>query len=80
MANQGSLHRLPKVAILTDSCGVGLKYELDHLNDGRYEIVVIVKKGRGIIDLVREVSKRLVWIAPDVIIIAGICNITEKEG
>lgn len=80
MASQGGPERPCKVAILADSRGVGLKYELDHQNGGGYEIVVIVKKGRGIIDLVREVSKRLLWIAPDVIIIvAGICDITEKD-
>lgn len=80
MAAAKDLSKPMKVVILADSRGAGLKYELDCLNNGAFDFVVIIKKGRGIIDLVREVSKRLVWIAPDVIIVtAGICDITEKN-
>lgn len=80
IVNHNSDRRPVKVAILADSRGAGLKFELDHLNDGSYDLVVIVKKGRGVVDLVRETSKRLVWIAPDItIVLAGICDIMEKD-
>lgn len=69
-----------RVEVVTDSRGVGLQNELNLLNDRGFDITVLIKKGCGLIEAVRECSKRLVWIAPDLVIIAvGICDITRKD-
>lgn len=69
-----------RVVIIADSRGVGLQSEFDLLNDKGYEIKVLVYKGRGMSQAVREATNKLIWMRPDqIIILAGICDITRKD-
>lgn len=80
MAASCSPTKVKRVAIVTDSRGQGLQDELDRVNDKRYDIKVFLKKGCGIAQAIRETSKSLVWMAPDIIIVvAGICDITQLD-
>lgn len=74
----GSSHNA-RIVIVADSRGKGLQSELDQLNtDGHVTIKVIVKKGRGIADLIRDTSKELIWMAPtQIYVLAGICDVTH---
>lgn len=80
MELQSSKYNKVQVAIIADSRGMGLQHKMDICNDGNYDITVIVKRGRGITNAVMESSKKLISIAPDLIIItAGICDVTHKN-
>lgn len=68
------------VVIITDSRGVGLQNEIELLNDKYYDIRVLIYKGRGMAQAVREATNKFLWFAPDqVIVLAGICDITQKN-
>lgn len=71
------------VVIITDSRGYGLQAELDRIakkEGSRLNIQVFIWKGRGITGAVKETSKQLTWIAPNLIIVsAGICVITQLD-
>lgn len=79
MSQVGSVAtQVKRIAIVTDSRGVGLQEELDSINEHAFDIKVFVKKGNGIAQAVRETSKSLIWMAPDlVLVLAGICDITQ---
>lgn len=78
MAVSNPLTTVNRIAIVTDSRGQGLQEELNRVNLKGYTIKVFVKKGCGIAQAVRETSKSLVWMAPDIIIVlAGICDVTQ---
>lgn len=69
-----------KVAIITDSRGAGLESRFDQMKGKAYQVKVIVRKGKGITDAVKESTRDLDWIGPDIIIVlAGICDITTLD-
>lgn len=85
MADQNPAIKTPadtkySVVIISDSRGVGLQNKLELLNDRHYDIRALVFKGRGMAQATREATNKLIWYAPDqVIILAGICDITRKN-
>lgn len=69
-----------RVIIIADSRGAGLQSEIDILNDGNYDIKVIIRKGRGMTQAVIESTNKLMWTRPDqIVVLAGICDITRKD-
>lgn len=81
MASFNGPGRYEKVVIVADSRGKDLQRDLDVLNSaGSVNIKVLVKKGRGIAELIKDTSKDLVWMAPSQIyVLAGICDITSLD-
>lgn len=81
MASYSGSDHYEKVVIVADSRGKGLQQDLDLLNsEGSINIKVLVKKGRGIAELIRDTSKDLIWMAPSQIyVLAGICDITALD-
>lgn len=68
---------MAKIVVITDSRGAGIQSMFDQLKDKNYSIQILVWKGKGVAEAVRESRKRLNWIAPDIVIImAGICDLT----
>lgn len=68
------------VVIISDSRGAGLQNEINLLNEKGYQVKVLVYKGRGMAQAVREATNKLIWMKPNhVLILAGICDITRKD-
>lgn len=81
MASFNGSDHYEKVVIVADSRGKGLQRDLDALNsEGSVNIKVLVKKGRGMVELIRDTSKELVWMAPyQIYVLAGICDVTRLD-
>lgn len=68
------------VVVITDSRGRGIEAELSSIQDRSYSVKVLVWKGRGVTEAVKESKQQLIWMAPDVVIVlAGICDLTSKN-
>lgn len=67
--------------IITDSQGFGLQDAIDNIikrEGADINIQVFVWRGRGIASATKETSKQLIWMAPDLIVVAAvICDVTE---
>lgn len=55
-----------------------LQEEINLILQGSYNVIVSVLKGRGPVEAVKSLEKKLVWWNPDQIyVMAGICEVTQ---
>lgn len=61
------------VVVIADLRGQGIQDKLQTIKNDSYSVKVLVWRGRGVKEAVKESKQQLIWTAPDIIIIlAGI--------
>lgn len=68
------------VVVIADSRGKDLQQVINEQARPGYDIRVLVSPGKGLVAAVCEAESKLFWWQPDqVIIVAGVCDITKKD-